>query len=207
MLFFDPRVTLRPQPLTHNPFPALVAPRPIAWISSISAAGKTNLAPYSHFNIVAADPPMVMFAPSAKNGAGAPKDTLRNVREVPEFVINLVDWKQREAMNLTSKALDHGVSEFDIAGVEQVPSINVRPPRAAGSRAALECKVWQIIELPVSATRRQCHIVIGEVVGIHIALDVIVDGRVSAERLEQIARLGYFDYSTVHETFQMERPD
>lgn len=207
MLFFDPRVTLRPEPLTHSPFPALVAPRPIAWVSSISAAGRANLAPYSHFNIVAVDPPMVMFAPSSKDGNGTPKDTLRNVREVSEFVVSIVGWTQREAMNLTSKVLDHGISEFEAVGVRSVPSVNVRPPRVADSHAALECKVWQIIDLPQGNSGRRSHIVIGEVVGIHIARDVIVDGRVSAARLEQLARLGYFDYTAVRETFQMVRPD
>jgi flavin reductase (DIM6/NTAB) family NADH-FMN oxidoreductase RutF len=207
VLFFDPRAAGRPSQLTHNPLPALVAPRPIAWISSIGSAGVLNLAPFSHFNIVAVDPPMVMFAPNAKDDAGTPKDTLRNVREIPEFVVSLVSRRQREAMNATSSALDYGISEFAATGIGAAHCINVRPPRVADSAAALECKVWRIIDLPVGRSRRQCHVVIGEVVGIHIAPEVIVDGKVSATRLEQVARLGYFEYLAVRETFEMKRPD
>jgi flavin reductase (DIM6/NTAB) family NADH-FMN oxidoreductase RutF len=150
---------------------------------------------------------MVMFAPNSKDGAGTPKDTLRNVREIPEFVVSLVSWKQREAMNATSSVLGYGINEFDAAGVKPAPSVNVRPPRVADSGAALECKVWQIIDLPMGRSGRQSHVVIGEVVGIHIAPEMIVEGKLSAARLQQVARLGYFEYLAVHETFEMERPD
>jgi flavin reductase (DIM6/NTAB) family NADH-FMN oxidoreductase RutF len=206
-LFYDPRCPERPAELRHNPFPALVAPRPIAWVSSIGRGGDLNLAPFSHFNIVSVEPPMVMFAPNTKDHAGNPKDTLRNIREVPEFVVSLVSWKQREAMNVTSSELRYGENEFTIAGIESAPSVSVRPPRVADSKAALECKVWRIIDLPTGKTQRQCHIVIGEVVGVHISPEVIVSGKVSSTRLEQVARLGYFEYLAVRETFEMRRPD
>jgi flavin reductase (DIM6/NTAB) family NADH-FMN oxidoreductase RutF len=205
-VFFDPRSGELPAALTHNPFLALVAPRPIAWVSSMGAGGQLNLAPFSHFNAVSVEPAMVMFAPNSKDEAETPKDTLRNVREIPEFVVNVVSWPQREAMNLSSRALDYGESEFALTGVKAVPSVNVRPPRVADSRAALECKVWRIIELPAGENQRQCHIVIGEVVGIHLAPEVIVDGKISSARLEQVARLGYFEYLVVRETFEMPRP-
>ena len=207
VLFFDPRTSERPGELAHNPFPALVAPRPIAWISSVGRTGQVNLAPFSHFNIVSVDPPMIMFAPNSKDGAGTPKDTLRNVREIPEFVVNLVSWKQHEAMNATSSVLAYGINEYDVAGVQPAPCVNVRPPRVAESPAALECKVWQIVDLPVGRSGRQSHVVIGEVVGIHIARETIVAGKVDAARLEQVARLGYMEYLVVRETFQMPRPD
>lgn len=206
-LFYDPRVVSRPGPLTHNPFLALVAPRPIAWVSSIDKTGQPNLAPFSHFNIVSVDPPMVMFAPNAKDQAGTPKDTFRNIGEVPEFVVNLVSWEQREKMNATSKTLRFGESEFAYAGVEPTPSVNVSPPRVADSKAALECRVWRVVDLPLGRSHRQCHIVIGEVVGIHISGDIIVDGKISSPRFAQISRLGYFDYLVVRETFEMRRPD
>jgi len=206
-LFYDPRVVSRPAPLTHNPLLALVAPRPIAWISTMDRTGRLNLAPFSHFNIVSVDPPMVMFAPNSKDEAGAPKDTLRNVGEVPEFVVNVVSWEQREQMNATSKILPFGESEFALAGVEPKSSVSVRPPRVADSKAALECRVWRVVELPSGRSKRNCHIVIGEVVGIHISPDIIVDGRICAQRLAQISRLGYFDYLVVQETFEMRRPD
>lgn len=205
-IFFDPRKEVRPRILTHNPLPALVAPRPIAWISSLDARGVPNLAPFSHFNLVSVDPAMVMFAPNAKDDGGVLKDTLRNVREIPEFVVNLVGWHQREAMNASSAVLPYGRSEFEAVGVAAVPAVNVRPPRVANSRASLECKVWQIIELPVGQSKRGCHVVIGEVVGIHVAEEMIVDGKVSAARLEQVARLGYFEYLVVRDTFEMRRP-
>ena len=207
MLFYDPRHSEPVPPLTHNPFPALIAPRPIAWVSTVDATGTPNLAPFSHFNIVTVHPPMVMFAPSGKDASGTPKDTLRNVQAVPEFVISIVSWEQRWAMNATSAALPHGQSEFEAAGVMPAASVSVRPPRVATSKAALECKVWRILELPAGRDGRNAHVVIGEVTGIHIDTSVIVDGRVSAALLAQVSRLGYFEYSVVRETFQMARPD
>ena len=206
-VFYDPRAGRRPAVLSHDPFPALVAPRPIAWVSTVGAAGQVNLAPFSHFNIAAVDPPMVMFAPNAKDASGTPKDTLRNVREVPQFVVNLASWEHRDAMNRSSRVLEYGESEFTDAGIEPAASINVRPPRVGAAMAALECQVWRIIDLPAGGRGRQCHVVIGEVVGIHIAPEVIVDGRVSAVRLQQLARLGYFEYLVVRDTFEMRRPE
>jgi flavin reductase (DIM6/NTAB) family NADH-FMN oxidoreductase RutF len=205
-MFYDPRVSGPPAEFSHNPFPALIAPRPIAWVSSIGKGGQVNLAPYSHFNIAAVDPPMVMFAPAAKGEHGTPKDTLRNVTEVPEFVINIVSYDQRELMNLTSKAHDYGVSEFDAVGLATTPSINVRPPRVAQSRAALECHVWKIVDLPKGPLNRQAHIVIGEVVGIHVDPSIVLAGRVQANLLRQVARLGYLEYTFVCDTFEMSRP-
>jgi flavin reductase (DIM6/NTAB) family NADH-FMN oxidoreductase RutF len=205
-MFFDPRVDPKPAPLAHNPFPALVAPRPIAWISSISADGNCNLAPYSHYNIVAVAPPMIMFAPNSREDSGAPKDTFRNVMAIPEFVVNIVSWDQRETMNRTSGLFDYGISEFESLGIASEASVNVRPRRVAAAPAALECRVWNIIDLPRAVSGRQCHIVIGEVVGIHIDPAVIVGGRVDAKLLQQVARLGYFEYAVVRDIFQMPRP-
>ena len=205
-MFYDPRLSSPPAELTHNPFPALIAPRPIAWVSSIGHGGHVNLAPYSHFNIAAVDPPMVMFAPAAKDERGTPKDTLRNVTEVPEFVVNIVSYDQRELMNLTSKVHDYGVSEFEAAGLATAPSINVRPPRVAQCRAALECRVWKTLELPKGPLNRRAHVVIGEVVGIHVDPSIVSAGRVQASLLQQVARLGYLEYSAVFETFEMPRP-
>ena len=205
-MFYDPRVAAPPSEFSHNPFPALIAPRPIAWVSSIGHAGHVNLAPYSHFNIAAVDPPMVMFAPSNKDERGTPKDTLRNVMEVPEFVINIVSHEQREQMNLTSKTHAYGVSEFEAAGLATAPSINVRPPRVAQCRASLECAVWKIVELPKGPLNRPASVVIGKVIGIHIDSSVVFEGRVQATLLKQVARLGYLEYTTVSETFEMPRP-
>ena len=205
-MFYDPRVSNPPAELIHNPFPALIAPRPIAWVSSIGQRGQVNLAPYSHFNIVAVDPPMVMFAPAAKDTLGTPKDTLRNVTEVPEFVVNIVSYDHRELMNLTSKVHDYGVSEFETAGLATAPCVNVRPPRVARCRAALECLVWKIVELPRGPLGRRAHVVVGEVVGIHVDPSIVSVGRVQATLLQQLARLGHLEYSAVFDTFEMPRP-
>jgi flavin reductase (DIM6/NTAB) family NADH-FMN oxidoreductase RutF len=205
-MFYEPQSGRLPPCLSHNPFPALVAPRPIAWITSVGVDGSTNLAPYSHYNIVSVDPPMVMFAPSDKEGFGLPKDTLRNVTEIPEFVVNVATWAMREAVNISSAVLDYGVSELLRCGLRTEPSTIVRPPRVVGVPAALECRVYDTLRLPVGTRGRASSVVIGEVVGIHIDDSMIAQGRVQTLKLAQMSRLGYFDYSVVNEVFEMRRP-
>ena len=206
-MFFDPRVDVRPAPLTHNPLNALVAPRPIGWIGTVSATGAENLAPFSYFNAFSADPPVVGFAPNARqDGAGA-KDTLANVRAVPEFTASVVSRPLAEAMNQTSQVLAAGESEFRLAGLTSAPSRMVRPPHVGEARAVLECRVVEIVSLPRRPGGRGSYLVIGEVVGIHIDDDLIKDGRVDSLALAQVARLGYFDYCSVATLFEMPRPD
>lgn len=205
-MFYESQSGALPAKLSHNPFPALVAPRPIAWITTIGADGSNNLAPYSHYNIVSVDPPMVMFAPSDREGHGYPKDTLRNVSEIPEFVVNIATWAMREAINMSSAVLEYGDCELHRCGLSTEPSVTVRPPRVAGVPAALECRVFDTLRLPAGKRGRSSCIVIGEVVGIYIDDDVIVDGRVDALRLAQLARLGYLDYCFVNNVFHMPRP-
>jgi len=206
-VFFDPRVDVRPAPLTHNPLNALVAPRPIGWIGTVSATGAENLAPFSYFNAFSADPPVVGFAPNARqDGAGA-KDTLANVRAVPEFTASVVSRPLAEAMNQTSQVLAAGESEFRLAGLTSAPSRMVRPPHVGEARAVLECRVVEIVSLPRRPGGRGSYLVIGEVVGIHIDDDLIKDGRVDSLALAQVARLGYFDYCSVATLFEMPRPD
>jgi flavin reductase (DIM6/NTAB) family NADH-FMN oxidoreductase RutF len=205
-VFYDPRLTLRPAPLTHNPLNALVAPRPIAWVSTLSATGVPNLAPFSYFNAFSADPPVVGFAPNAKEGGGA-KDSLVNVRALGEFTVSIVTAELATVMNETSRAVPHDVNEFELAGVRAAPSRLVGPPRVAASPAALECVVADILELPTRPGGRASHLVIGEVVGIHIDDAVIRDGRVDPLALRQLSRLGYFDYASVEGVFEMLRPD
>lgn len=206
-MFYEPQRGELPPSLSHNPFPALVAPRPIAWITSVGLDGSTNLAPYSHYNIVSVDPPMVMFAPSDKEGVGSPKDTLRNVTEVPEFVVNVASWAMRDAINLSSAPLNYGVSELLRCGLQTQTSTNVRPPRLACAPAALECRVFNILRLPVGRRGRASSVVIGEVIGIHIDDSMIAAGRVRPLKLAQLSRLGYFDYSFIKEVFEMRRPE
>src|ERR1700676_1312482 len=131
-MFYEIQSGALPASLSHNPFPALVAPRPIAWITTLGADGSSNLGPYSHYNIVSVDPPMVMFAPSDKEAQGFPKDTLRNVREIPEFVVNIATWRMREQVNLSSAVLDYGDSELHRCALDTEPSMWVRPPGVAG---------------------------------------------------------------------------
>lgn len=205
-MYYDPRENLAPPPLSGNPLNALVAPRPIGWISTVDRAGNVNLAPFSYFNAVNSDPPVVVFAPNEKS-KGMPKDTLRNVREVPQFVANLAHASLKIAINESSRVHPHGVNELEMVGLTATPSRAVKPPRIAQCKAALECAVHDIIELPYREGGRRSHLVIGTVIGIYIADEVIEGGRVDARRLNQLARLGYSEYTAVESTFTMPRPD
>ena len=205
-MFYDPRENLRPDPLTHNPLNALIAPRPIGWIGSVSARGDHNLAPFSYFNAVSADPPLVIFAPNEKSGGG-PKDTLANVREIREFTVSIVSESLAQAMNETSREVARGVNEFELAGLTPVTSHSVRPCHVAEAQAVLECTVWDIVALPSRPGGRGSHLVIGAVIGIHIDDELIVDGRVETKVLAPVSRLGYFDYGVVRDPFEMKRPD
>lgn len=199
-MFYEP--IKRNHGLPHDPFKAIVAPRPVGWISSADKAGNVNLAPYSFFNGVATFPPMVMFASDGF------KDSVRNISETMEFVCNLATWDLREAMNLTSEHVAHDVNEFDLAGLTQAPSKLVKPPRVAEAPCALECKATQIVQMRgADGSPRDNYVVFGEVVGIHIDEKYIKNGILDAAALKPIARLGYRDYAVVTELFQMTRPD
>lgn len=182
-----------------------MAPRPIGWISTIDRQGSVNLAPFSYFNALSADPPMVIFGPNAKNDEEL-KDSYRNVLEVPEFVANIVSGDLKEQMIATSAPVDHGVNEMEMAGLEAAASVNVRPPRVAAARAALECVVHETGDLPSGHDGRTSHYVIGRVVGIHIDDNVIRDGLVDETLIRQVSRLGYFNYNEVKDVFVMKRP-
>jgi flavin reductase (DIM6/NTAB) family NADH-FMN oxidoreductase RutF len=199
-MFYEP--TKRNHGLPHDPFKAIVAPRPIGWISSIDKAGKVNLAPYSFFNGVATFPPMVMFASDGF------KDSISNVTETMEFVCNLATWDLRDAMNKSSESVPHEVNEFELAGLKQAPSKLVKPPRVAEAPCALECKATQIVQMKgPNGEPRDNYVAFGEVVGIHIDEKYIKNGILDTAALKPIARLGYRDYSVVTELFQMTRPD
>jgi len=206
-MFYDPRTAPRPEPLRHNPLNALIGPRPIGWIATIDAHGTPNLAPFSYFNAFSADPPIVGFAPNARDPRGSPKDTLANLRQIPEFTASVVSMELAAAMNLTSAELPYGVSEFEHAGLHPQPSVSVRPPRVREARAALECEVFDIIALPAASGQRVSHLVLATVIGIHIDDTLIRDGRIDALALAQVGRLGYFDYVAVRDIFAMPRPD
>lgn len=188
--------------LPHDPFKAIVAPRPIGWISSISAKGEVNLAPYSFFNGVSSRPPMVMFASESR------KDSVRNIEETGEFVCNLATWDLRDAMNATSAPLPPGVNEMERAGLAAAPSVLVKPPRVAAAPCALECKLVRIV--PLETHKHQPldgHVVFGEVVGVHVDDRYVVNGVLDTAALKPIARCGYDQYAVVEALFSMTRPE
>jgi flavin reductase (DIM6/NTAB) family NADH-FMN oxidoreductase RutF len=186
---------------------AIVAPRPIGWISTVAVDGVPNLAPFSYFNAISATPPIVLFAANAPADRHE-KDTLANVRVVPEFVANFANYALREALNQSSAPAPHGVSEFGIAGLTPAASARVRPPRVAEAAVNLECRVMQIVDLPPQGpVERHCAVVIGRVVGVQIADGLLdADGRFNTAAAAPIARLGGFDYATLGEIFEMARP-
>jgi flavin reductase (DIM6/NTAB) family NADH-FMN oxidoreductase RutF len=206
-MHYDPRIDLKPAPLKFNPLNALVAPRPIGWITSIDREGRVNLAPFSYFNAFSSDPPIVAFAPNAHPSGGS-KDTLRNVQAVPEFTASIVSADLALPMNETSRQLPYGENELVAAGLTAVASKNVRTPRVGEARAALECRVFEIVSLPAGTDGRGSHLVLGEVVGVYIDDSLIgSNGRIDSIALAQVARLGYHDYTNVTSIYEMRRPD
>lgn len=189
--------------LPHDPFKAIIAPRPIGWISTVGPYGVSNLAPYSFFAAISDAPPMLMFS-----SAGM-KDSATFAEGAGEFVWNLATWDLREHMNATSASLPRGESEFDVAGVTPAPSRLVSPPRVAESPVAMECRVAQVLTLTDAAGAEiDRHLVIGQVVGVHLDERFILpDGRVDTAGLRPIARGGYLDeYSVLDRVFHMPRP-
>ena len=201
MIFYEPHARERSL-LPHDPFKSLVAPRPIGWISTRSRSGAVNLAPYSFFNAVGEAPPMLAFS---SNGA---KDSATFATEIDEFVWNLVTWELREAMNETSAPLPRGHSEFERAGLELAPARLVAAPRVAASPCAMECRVVHHLELhDVAGNPCDQHLVIGQVVGVHLDEARLIDGAVDTAALRPVARCGGpGDYTVVERIFQMMRP-
>lgn len=189
--------------LPHNPFNAIVTPRPIGWISTRGSNGRDNLAPYSFFNAVAYTPPQVMFAStSAKADRHMGKDTLANIDETGVFCVNVVAEAAKDVMNLTSGAYGHDVDEFEKAGIEKAPCETIDCARVADAPAALECRVSQIVRLEGEAN----HMVIGTVTGIHMRDDCLVDGMFDVTKFHPLTRMGYRDYAVVREVFSLKRP-
>lgn len=190
--------------LPHNPFNAMVTPRPIGWISTRGADGRDNLAPYSFFNAVAYVPPQVMFASTAaKPDRDGTKDSVAQIRETGVFCVNIVEYAMRDAMNASSKALPAGEDEFLHARLEKEQCQTIDCPRVAGTPGALECKLTQIVQLPGEAN----YAVFGEVTGLHLRDDCIVDGMFDVTRFQPLSRLGYRDYARITEVFSLRRPD
>jgi flavin reductase (DIM6/NTAB) family NADH-FMN oxidoreductase RutF len=198
-MFYEPQK--RPPSLVHNPFNAIVGPRPIGWITSMSLNGEINLAPYSFFNSVSRDPPMVMFASEGR------KDTICFVEETGEFVCNLAVWDLREDVKETSWSFPRGVNEMMTTGLEPVPSVLVKPPRIKASPCALECKWLQTIRLDDRDGKPSPRfIAFGQVVGIYIDERFIREGLVDTAAMKPILRAGYHDYFVANEDARFEMP-
>ena len=198
-MFYDTRKN--DHGLPRDPFKAIVAPRPIGWITSMSAKGEINLAPYSFFNAVSDEPPIVLFSSEGR------KDSLVFVEETGEFVCNLATFELRSAVVATSANFPRRVNEMAQAGLDAVPSRLVRPPRIAAAPCALECKLLQIIDLrDLDGEPSDRFVAFGQVVGIHIDDRFIKDGRLDTAAMKPIARCGYADYSVVDKVFSIARP-
>ncbi|HEY6304344.1 MAG TPA: flavin reductase family protein [Terriglobales bacterium] len=207
-----------PSQLAHREFYNLlisaVVPRPIAWVSSVSASGHPNLAPFSFFNAVCAKPPLLAFASgmrspkksgtAAGGPTGEPKDTLRNIRETGEFVINMVTYELAEAMNLTSGDYDSSINEFEVAKLGSAPSKVVRPRRVAESPVSFECKLHQILDF--NPAPEGGSLVMGEIVSIHVDERHLNEGRLDRDSLDLIGRMGGMQYTRTTERFEMVRP-
>lgn len=203
-MFIDPQNT---PGFRRSIFNAIVAPRPIGWISTLAEGGRANLAPFSQFNLVSTSPPVVMFACNTPPDR-AEKDTLTNVRASGEFVVNLVSWELREAMVLTSTPLPHGADEFELAGLQKADSVMVRAPRVAASPANLECRVLRIVGIePEFEGETPSAVVLGRVLGLHIRDGYIDgDGRFDTVKARPTTRLGGNYYATLGEVTEMPAP-
>jgi flavin reductase (DIM6/NTAB) family NADH-FMN oxidoreductase RutF len=188
--------------LPHDPLKAIVAPRPIGWISAMSCSGALNLSPYSFFNLLSSPPtPVVVFSSEGR------KDAVSFIEETGEFTCSLATMDLAQPMNLTSAPLPRGHSEYDFAGLETAPSELVRPPRVKASPAALECKLLSITELSdLNGRKLDRFMVLGQVVSVYIDERCLVGGRFDMTVARTIARCGYADYAVVDSLFSLQRP-
>lgn len=201
---------VRPAEISYREFYRIlinsVAPRPIAWVSTINSAGQANLAPFSFFNALSGKPPLLGFCPALRERpeGSVAKDTLRNIRETGEFVVNVVTFAVAEAMNSTSGEYEESINEFELAKLTPAPSSVVRPPRVAESPVNFECKLHQIVEFGTEAPSGS--LVIGEIVSVHLDESVLKEGRLDPHTLDLIGRMGGMDYARTTDRFTMIRP-
>jgi len=189
--------------LPHNPFKAIVSPRPIGWISTVSADGIANLAPYSFFNALCDNPPMVMFASTGqKPDQPKGKDSLANIIATGEFAVNIVSYALKDQMNASAASFPADVDEFEAAGLTKAAGKAISAPHVAEAPAVLECKLYKIIDLPGAANT----MVIGEVVGVHMKDDFIVNSQFDVTKYQPLSRLGYMDYAAVENVFSLKKP-
>ena len=204
-MFYEPK---NGYPFEFDPLNALIFPRPIGWISSLSQKGIPNLAPYSFFNAVAYDPPQVMFAASFKPNTNGYKDSVENILKTKEFVVNFVTDTMSQKMNLSSIDAPKDIDEFDFSKIKKKKSIKVKPFSVLNSPVNLECKFLQKFNLK-SSVKNKFHnkIIIGEIVGIYIDNQFIKDGRIDSIAMQYVGRLGYAEYTTIKSKFKMKIPN
>ena len=201
-MFYKPN--FRPESLPHDPFKAIVSPRPIGWISTINKDGSANLAPYSFFNAIGDKPPMVIFSKTGpKLGLKEEKDSVVNIRDTGEFAVNFVSFDLTDQMNISSQHFSLGEDEFVLAGLEKGVSEIITAPFVKAAPAAFECKLYKEIELPGEDQIA----IIGEVKGIHLNEEYLKDGIFDVTLYKPLARLGYRDYAVIDELITLKRPD
>ena len=189
--------------LPHNPFNAIVTPRPIGWISTRGSDGSENLAPYSFFNAVAYTPPQVLFSStSAKDDRGDTKDSVANIRQTGVFCVNIVEYAMKDAMNESSGAWDKEVDEFTKTGIARADCESIACSRVANAPANLECRMTQIVKIEGAHN----FVVLGQVVGVHMRDDCLVNGIFDVLQFNPLTRMGYRDYSVIREKFRLDRP-
>ena len=199
-MYYEPGKTAHGLP--YDPFKSCVVPRPIGWISTTSAEGVDNLAPYSQFQNLGFNPPMVMFSAN-QDARGQRKHSVVNAETTGEFVWNMATWAQRDAVNKTSE--DVPFDEFEHAGLDKLPSRLVKPPRVAGSPIQFECAYVQTVRLPGTGLMGTIDVVFGRVLAVHIDdAAITADGKIDIVKLRPLARMGYYDYTSITEVFPMK---
>jgi flavin reductase (DIM6/NTAB) family NADH-FMN oxidoreductase RutF len=203
-MYYQPGIT--PHGLPFDPFKSCVVPRPIGWISTVDAQGRHNLAPYSQFQNISFDPPIVMFSAN-QDTTGNRKDSVRNAEQTGEFVWNMATYELREAVNISAEELPHGVDEFERAGLQKLPSKLVKPMRVARSPIQFECVYLNTLRFPGAPPMGTADVVFGRVVAVHIADEAIdINGMVDVLKIQPLARMGYYDYTFVDNKFEMVIP-
>jgi flavin reductase (DIM6/NTAB) family NADH-FMN oxidoreductase RutF len=204
-MHYDPRSETCPLPF--DPFKSCTVPRPIGWLSTISGSGLVNLAPYSQWQNLTFDPPMVMFAAN-QHVDGRRKDTVVNAEATGYFVWNMATFDLREAVNQTAVDYPHGIDEFAKAGLTRATCIEAPGPRVAESPCHFECRYLSTHRLRGATAVGTVDVVFGEVVRIHVRDDVVLpSGKLDIGKIAPLARMGYYDYAVVRETFEMRIPN
>lgn len=204
-MHYDPRRDVRPLP--YDPFKSCTVPRPIGWISTISLDGRTNLAPFSQWQNITYDPPIVMFS-ADQHVDGRRKDTVINAEQTGYFVWNMATYDLRHAVNRSAQPVPREVDEFELAGVTKIACIEAPGPRVAESPCHFECRYLSTLRFPGATRISDADVVFGEVVRIHVNEEfVLPTGKIDIARIRPLARLGYYDYTSVTEIFEMRIPN